>query len=179
MANSYLENYSERLGEFALKVDLLKKQLLEGGYELYGDEVLKITIPTKKYGYFGYDFAKIINEKGIVCEFCDPDFVVLMLAPEIEDLSRIANIMLSIPKKEPINEPMPKFALTKKRVSIREAVMSPCETVDVEESLSRIVAMTSVGCPPAVPIVVAGEEIDENAVKCFKYYGINKVNVIK
>jgi arginine/lysine/ornithine decarboxylase len=39
--------------------------------------------------------------------------------------------------------------------------------------------MASVGCPPAVPIAVAGEVIDENVIECFKYYGIVKVNVIK
>ena len=179
MANSYLENYNERLCEFALRVDLLKKQLLENGYELYGDEALKITVQTKKYGYFGCEFAKILNEKGIVCEFCDRDFVVLMLTPEIEDLDKIADVMLSIPKIEAIDEPMPRFAMSKKRVSVREAVLSPSEALDVENALGRIVAMTSVGCPPAVPIVVAGEEIDENAIKCFKYYEISKVNVIK
>ncbi len=178
-ANVYLENYSEKLCEFVLRVDLLKKQLIENGYELYGDEKIKITIRTKKYGYIGYDFAKILNEKGIVCEFCDPDFVVLMLTPEIEELDRIAKIMISIPKSEAIKDSMPNFNKLEQRVSIREAILSPSISLPVEQCLGKVVAIMSVGCPPAVPIAVAGEVIDENAMECFKYYGIKNCYVIK
>jgi arginine/lysine/ornithine decarboxylase len=35
-----------------------------------------------------------------------------------------------------------------------------------------------VGCPPAVPIVVSGERIDESAEECFAYYGITHCAVI-
>ena len=179
MANLYLENYSEKLCEFVFCVDLLKRQLIENGYELYGDEKIKITIRTKKYGYIGYDFAKILNEKGIVCEFCDPDFVVLMLTPEIEELSRIGEIMISIPKSEAIQDSMPIFNALEKCLSIREAVLSPSISLPVEQCLGRVVAMTSVGCPPAVPIAVAGEVVDKRILDCIKYYGINKINVVK
>ena len=179
MANSYLENYADRLAKFVAQVDALKNQLNDNGYELYGNEALKITIQTKKYGYYGYDFARILNEKGIVCEFADPDFIVLMLTPEIEDLDRVADILISIPKTKEINDIVPKFNVAKRGASIREAVLSPFELVSIDECIGRVVAITSVGCPPAVPIAVAGEVIDENIVNCFKYYGIDKCNVIK
>ncbi len=179
MANAYLENYSEKLNSFIPLVDSLKNKLINHGYELYGNETLKITVQTKKYGYYGYDFAKILNENGIVCEFSDPDFVVLMLTPEIDDLDRVVDIMLSIPRLNEISELMPKFSVAKRAVSIREAVLSPFESVSIDECIGRVVAITSVGCPPAVPIAVAGEVIDENTIKCFKYYGIDKCNVIK
>ena len=178
-ANLYLEEYKNRVCDFIHSVDLLKNQLVDSGYELYGNEALKITVQTKKYGYYGYDFAKILKEKGIVCEFSDPDFVVLMFTPEVENLECILESMKSIPKLSVIDEDMPKFALAEKKMSIRNAIMSPFETKSVEECLGRALAMTSVGCPPAVPIVVAGEVIDENAINCFKYYGIDKCNVVK
>ncbi len=179
MANVYLEAYGNRLSTFISRVDLLKNQLAQSGYELYGNEPLKITVQTKRYGYYGYEFAKILNEKGIVCEFADLDFVVLMLTPEIEDLDKIAEIILSIPKKQAKNELNPTFSLPKRKMSIREAILSPFETLPTEKCLGRVVAMTSVGCPPAVPIVVAGEIIDENALACFEYYGIKQCNVLK
>ena len=178
-ANDYLENYPENLQAFASKIDLLKGKLIESGYELYGDEALKITLQTKKYGYLGYDFAKILNENGIVCEFCDPDFVVLMLTPEIENLGRVEEILLSIEKREPISASLPNFKRLEKAISIREAVLSPSEVLDVDKCLGKVVAVASVGCPPAVPVAVAGEIVDENALECFKYYGINKINVVK
>ena len=178
-ANDYLENYPKRLQTFISNVESLKDRLIEGGYELYGNEALKITLQTKKYGYLGYDFAKILNEKGIVCEFCDPDFVVLMLTPEIENLCEVEEILLSIEKRESINLFAPNFKRLERAISIREAVLSPSECVDVHKSLGRVVAMASVGCPPAVPVAVAGEIVDENALECFRYYGIEKINVIK
>ena len=134
---------------------------------------------TKKYGYRGYDFAKILKEKGIVCEFCDPDFVVLMLTPEVDNLECILEIMKSIPKSSSLDANVPRFALAEKKLSIREAITSPFELKSVEECIGRVAAMTSVGCPPAVPIVVAGEVIDQNAINCFKYYGIDKCYIVK
>ena len=179
VANVYLEHFSENLCSFVKNVDFLKKQLDKNGYELYGNEALKITIQTKKYGYLGSDFAKILKEQGIVCEFCDPDFVVLMLSPEIDEIDRIAKILCEIPKKEAINVKMPRFNKPEKRISIREAILSSSVSLPVEQCVGRVVAMTSVVCPPAVPIAVAGEVIDENALECFEYYKIKKCNVIE
>ena len=178
-ANIYFDEHKTRLSDFLPKVENIKTKLIENGYELCGNEALKITIQTKKYGYLGMDFAKILYEKGIVCEFCDPDFVVLMLTPEIEDLDKVVEILLSIPKLENINLPSPKFVKLQRKLSIREAILSNSECLPIEECIERVVANSSVGCPPAVPIAVAGEIIDSNVIECFKYYGINKINVVK
>ena len=53
------------------------------------------------------------------------------------------------------------------------------ELLAVEQSLGRILAVPTVGCPPAVPILVCGERIDRHAINCFKYYGIDSCLVIK
>ena len=178
-ANTYLKNHKERLCNFVFKVDALKNKLIELGYEIYGNEPLKITLKPKEYGYRGHDFAKILLEKGIVCEFCDPDFVVLMLTPEVENLERVLEIMKSIPKLSPIIEDVPSFKLSERVMSIRQAITAPFESLPIEECLGRVVAITSVGCPPAVPIIVAGEVIDESTIQTFKYYGIKECNVVK
>ena len=178
-ANVYLDEHKARLSNFLPRVESLKNKLIENGYELCGNEALKITIQTKKYGYLGIDLAKALYEKGIVAEFCDLDFVVLMLTPEIENLDRVVEIMLSIPKLEQIDLPSPKFVKLERQLSIREAILSNPECLPVDECIGRIVANSSVGCPPAVPIAIAGEIIDSNAIECFKYYGINKINVVK
>lgn len=179
-ANSYLEDHSARLERFITCVDALKSSLIEGGYELYGNEPLKITLKAKKYGYYGYDLADILAKKGAVCEFSDPDFVVIMLTPELdgEDLARLEEILLSIEKMEEIDEPVPSFHRAERAVSVREAMLSPAECLPVSECLGRVVTVSSVGCPPAVPIVISGEIIDREAIKCFEYYGIKKCNVV-
>ena len=49
----------------------------------------------------------------------------------------------------------------------------------LENAVGRVVADTSVGCPPAVSVVVSGEMISDEAAVIMKYYGIDKISVIK
>lgn len=179
-ANAYLDGYSSRLADFAEQVGSLKARLVKCGYSLYGDEPLKITVQTKSYGYSGYELEKLLADKGITCEFGDPDFVVLMLTAEntVQDLQKLESAMISIPRREAIEEAMPKFHKKSRSLSVREAMLSPSETITASEALGRVAAMTSVACPPAVPIVVSGEIIDSEAIECFAYYGTEKCNVV-
>ena len=59
-----------------------------------------------------------------------------------------------------------------------EAALALRETVPVKESVGRVLAAATVGCPPAVPIVVCGERIDEAAAVCLAYYGIESCEVV-
>lgn len=181
MANSYLENYSIKLLNFVKKAEDVRLELSNHGYELYGNEPLKIAIYTKAYGYLGEQFKDILLADGVVCEFADRDFVVMMFTPEItdEDLQKLLAVLLSIPPKEAIKEKAPRFSKLEKSLSIREAMLSSSERIFANASVGRVVAMPSVGCPPAVPIAVAGEIVDENVLDCFAYYGIDKINVVK
>ena len=179
-ANEYLESYPARLSRFVERVDKLKGALAEHGYNLYGEEPLKITILAKNFGYYGDELARALEKMDLICEFSDCDFVTLMLTPENEsDIDRIEKILLSVSKKSPILEESPAFSRAERAMSARESYLSAFERIAVEDSIGRIASLSSVGCPPAVPIILGGEVVDENAVKCFKYYGIDKINVVK
>ena len=180
-ANEYLDtSFSRELSDCTEKISELKNSLIDFGYSLIGNEPLKITVRTKLYGYYGYEFADILFKKGIVCEYSDPDFVVLMLTPQLsEKLDDIETVLKSIERKELISSVPPELGKPIKKVDIRTACMSRCETVSVDVALNRIQATAAVSCPPAVPIVVSGEQIVETAINAFKYYGINECVVIK
>ncbi len=180
-ANKYIaDGYKEKLSAFIKTVNILKKKLADNGYILYGNEPLKITIKAKEFGYLGFELAEILEEKNIFCEFADKDYIVFMLTPEIADnIKKLENALLSIPKKDKITETPPEFSLPEKAMSIREAVFCESETLPASECEGRILATANVSCPPAVPIAVCGEKIDKKAVECFGYYGIEKINVIK
>ena len=181
-ANLYLgDAYGKQLKSFAEKVGSLKQALIKNGYSLYGNESIKITLEAKKYGYTGINLADILRENNIECEFADNDYTVLMLTPQTTDneLEILKNTLLSIDKKQAITQKPPQNILPKKAMTIREATLSPCETVNASDSLGRVLAFADVGCPPAVPIIVSGEIIDENTLKAFEYYGITKVSVVK
>lgn len=179
--NAYLENgYKARLNAFIDKVNALKKSLKNKGYILVGDEPLKITISTKLYGYKGFELAEILRDKNIECEFCDPDFLVLMLTPSmaLSELLKIESALLSIKKRDEITKTVPKLLTAEKVMSVREAVLSISKTVDVKDSVGKVLATSNVSCPPAVPIVVSGERIPTSALSVFTYYGIEECDVI-
>ena len=182
MANKYIsEGYTEKLEQLCIKVQKIKDTLLQKGFELIGDEKIKITISTKSYGYTGKELDKILSYKNIVCEFSDPDFIVFMFAVGLSDsqLEYFSDVICNIPKKTAINESMPEFFVGQQAMSVRQAAFSECEYIPVEKAEGKILAVASVGCPPAVPIVVCGEIINEQAIKCFHYYGIESCCVIK
>ena len=98
---------------------------------------------------------------------------------DIGTLEKLRAALLAVERKAPITEtsppvPSPKWALTP-----REAIFAPSEIIPVDRSLGRVSAAAAISCPPAVPIAVCGEMIDECVVRNFKYYGIEKCAVIK
>lgn len=179
--NRYLETYPERLSAFAGQAARLKARLREKGYTLLGDEALKITLSAKPYGYTGGKLAGVLQQSGIVCEFSDPDFVVMMLTPEVGEagLARLERALLSLPPRAAITQEPPAFSLPERVMSIRAAMLSPSRLLPVSQCLGQVLAAPSVGCPPAVPIVVCGERIDDAALRCFAYYGIESCMVVK
>jgi arginine/lysine/ornithine decarboxylase len=180
-ANAYLDTYQKTLAPFLEQVYTLKKALQKYGYSLSGNEPLKITIAAKPYGYHGTMLAEILVRQGLVPEFSDSDYLVLMLTPETgrEGLERLETVLKQIPRKEKLEDHAPTFRPAVQAMSIREAMLSCSEVVPVAESLGRILAVPTVGCPPAVPIVACGERIDSHAIRCFAYYGIQECCVVK
>ncbi len=181
-ANEYIDgHYRTKLLHKAEAVKSIKYALTENGYTLVGDEPMKITIDTKKYGYKGYEFADILRKNNIECEFADPDYVVFMLSAESleSEINSLEEALLSIEKRQPITAYPPKMSIPKRAMTVRTATLSPYEEIDAKDALGRILAFSEVGCPPAVPIVISGEIIDGDAIKCFEYYGIEKCRVVK
>lgn len=180
-ANEYLAgSYREQLAAFVAKIAGLKSILISHGYTLRGDEPLKLTIAPKTYGYTGTDLAQSLREQCVECEFADPDFVVFMVTPETgaAGLERLKNALLSLPAKSPIPVSPPRFTRPEPILTVRQAAFAPRETLPIEKCVARVFASATMGCPPAVPIVVYGERIDHSAVECFSYYGITHCSVV-
>ena len=182
LCNAYLAgNYRSRLATFCNDVQCLKNHLVQCGFALSGDEPMKLTIASKPYGYSGHALSDLLLERGIVCEFADPDFCVMMFTPEngTEALKQLETALRAIPRRDAIHAAPPAFRNAQQCMRIREAALSPAEVVPASDSVGRILAATTVGCPPAVSIVACGERIDPHAVACFRYYGIESCTVVK
>jgi len=180
--NLYLsDGYSLKLASFVKKVELLKEDMINRGYTLSGNEPLKITICAKLYGYSGTDFANELRRRKVECEFSDPDFTVLMLTPSMNenDFILLKSALFDIPQKNTEFPEAPVVGRGKQVISVREAVLSESEYLPIEKCNGRILASLSVSCPPAIPVAVCGERIDEETLEIFKYYGIDCCRVVK
>ena len=180
--NGYISRgYKDKLALKVRKIDKLKSDISALGYALLSTEPMKITILAKEYGYTGVELADRLLECGIVSEFSDPDYIVLMPSADTgdEELDKLLSAFRSVKRKAPIKNGAPEFKMPTLRMTPREAALSPRETLPVDRCIGRVLAEVTVGCPPAVPIIVSGEEISEETVKVFKYYGITECTVVK
>ena len=174
-------DYPEQIRQTAASLGTVKAQLEQAGWETAGTEALKLTLSPKPMGYTGTGLSDLLRERGIVVEFADPDYLVAMATPETgeADLAAFRDALLALPHRKAVIDRPPPMGRTVPVMRLREAVFSPFERVPVEESLGRILASPSVSCPPAVPILVCGDRIDERALRLFQYYGIRHCDVVK
>lgn len=179
-ANAYLEGgYREKLAAFIKEIAILRQRLTAHGFDLVGTEPLKLTLAPKSMGYRGEELAEMLLKRAIVSEFADADFVVLMLSPEQEEcLLQLEQALLSIEKRPAVTEKPPLMPHPKRKLSPREAMFCPSVLLPVRECEGRVLGALSVSCPPAVPIAVCGEVIDQAVIKVMQYYGISECYVI-
>ncbi len=175
------ETLPASLYHMAKAAESLRQSLSAAGYTLTGNEPMKLTISAKPYGYRGFELADYLEGQNIVCEFCDPDFVVLMLSSEttMEDISRLEKALTGLPKKRPISEKPPHIAKPLAVMPPSKAMLAVGELTPIEKAEGRILAAPSVSCPPAIPILISGEKINKDAIRCFAYYGIESCRTVK
>ena len=180
MCNKYLsEGYTERLQGTVELCGKLRTRLENSGWRLEKTDPLRVTVCAPD-GLTGTDMAEKLRNNGVECEFADPDYLVLMVTPEntAEDFERVPTALGENTRSYSSKLPLEKVCCEEK-TSIRKALMSPKERVSVKDAIGYVCCSAGVGCPPAIPIAVPGEVIDENAVKMFEYYGVEAIEVVR
>ena len=179
LCNRYLsEGYAARLKETLDRLERLKGRLACLGWQVEESDPLRLTLRAPQ-GVTGQELGERLREHHLECEYADRDFLVLMATPE-NTPEQLEQLPLALGASEAPVGAAPSLPLPKgKRVcSIRQALFSPHKVVPAEESLGRICGSPTVGCPPAVPIVVAGEEIGPEALELFARYQVTQVDVL-
>ena len=174
-------DFSALLASRAAELAALKTALSAEGWALTGGEPMKLTIGPKSRGYTGETLAEALREKGIVCEFADPDACVFMFSPQntAADAETLHRALRELPPSAPITDAPPPLGRPERVLSPRAAMLAPFETMPREQALGRVLAAPNVSCPPAVPILVCGERIDEKALALFRYYGLEALDVVR
>lgn len=181
MCNRYLsEDYETKLMNTIDRLGKLKGELGKLGISIAESDPLKLSIESKAIGYDGRELALMMESKGLICEYYDPDFIVLMFTPENpeRDYERLLDFYGKLEIKRTVPRPFLGLSEPKAVMRPREVAFLPGKTVKAKDSVGMVLSSPTVGCPPAVPVVVSGEEIGEDAVKIFEYYGIEELSVL-
>ena len=160
------------------KCNEIKEIMLEKGISNLSNEPLKITADFRGYDF---DFKSHFREYGIEFEYADDNFVVFMISPQNsqEDFEKLKDAFRNLDIEKTKNIENIQFEFAEKVLTIRQAIFSESEEINVENALNRICASPTVSCPPAIPIAVSGERVSQKHIELFKKYNINKINVIK
>ena len=190
------EGYPLRLLQCCGHLTRLRRELNEaaakhcpGPLALEG-EPLKVTLDAAVLGLSGTELAEKLRAAKIECEYADPRYLVLMFTPDNppQDFERLSAAVLRIAEElaGPVTLPEEtagEFAELERglhrRCTIRQAVFAPQEQLPAEQAVGRICAMPTVSCPPAIPIVVSGEQITPAAAAWMKRYHVEEVSVIR
>lgn len=179
LCNDYLEDgYFPALQASVSMVKEMKESLYKNGWDVQTTEPLKIVIKSPKVAT-GEGIANMLRRKQIECEYADRNYIVFMVTPEnsYENLQYLVEAMgenhLGVSENTLL---LP--AKCEKEMSVRRAIFSKQEKIPVEDAKGRICASPMIGCPPAIPIVVSGEIITDEAIQLFRYYGIKDISVV-
>ena len=180
LCNQYLEDgYKEKLTGTVAKLQGLRETLMKEGWKVVETDPLKITIRAPK-GLTGLELAEKLRKEDVECEYADPEYVVCMATPENteEDFQKLCHALGENELDYEMEKTFQKLNC-KKKMSIREAVFAEHEEIAALDAIGRICASPTVSCPPAIPVVISGEVIDEEAVAILEHYGIQTIDVVK
>lgn len=180
LCNKYIsDKYKNDLENIINVINTTKNELINNGWQIEITDPLKITIKSPDE-LSGQDIAEKLRNNNIECEYADSKYIVLMITPQNtkEELENLV-FVLGKNKYEYKEDVILKPIMSIQAVSIRKAMFDRQEVISVDKSVGRICGVPTVGCPPAIPIVVSGEIISDNAIEIFKYYGIKEVSVVK
>lgn len=163
LANEYMEGLQPELLEFEEKIKAIKANLTNAGYDLAGDELLKITINNSK----SRQLADELIEEDIIPEYIDANHIVLMFTSkntdeELERLEKLLNKIAARYVDDGVGSKISSGIICQpvQIMSPHDAILAPCEELPAEECVGRVLAQAAVSCPPAVPVFMMGEEID-------------------
>lgn len=140
-----------------------------------------IALSAANMAYGGVKSGEAMRVMGIEPEYVSDDAIILMPSPfnTQRDYHRLYQALECLPLQEhteaaPLPLPHPRTVMR-----LREALLAPGEEIPVEQSVGRVAAQVKCPCPPAIPVVMPGEEIDGECVETLKNFGVQNIKVVK
>lgn len=141
----------------------------------------RIVVDAQAAGLSGLLLAEQLRAARIEPEYADNCFVVLL--PSIfssrQDFARLIAFAETFQPTAPYRPPMPPEPRPKRVMSLREAILSPAESLPVRQAVGRVAARSEATCPPGVPALLAGEAVDEETAVYLAEKGVRSVAVVR
>ncbi|MBQ7913957.1 MAG: aminotransferase class I/II-fold pyridoxal phosphate-dependent enzyme [Clostridia bacterium] len=175
------DQYKAQLQHCCGDVSQLKANLANIGYQLCGNEPLKVTLATKGYGYFGTQVAQHLQDNNVYVEMFDDDFVVMMFSPSNNeaDFQHTLKALACLPQKQAIPHTNIEPHQPQRAMTLRQATLACTTVLPVSQCLGRVCAQANVACPPCVPIIMCGEVVDQQTIDTLLYYKTTHLQVVK
>lgn len=165
----YLAGNPEEYLKAKAAVNEFKSELQ--GFEIYpSDDWAKIALDFKNSGISPDEAVKILENKGIYCEFSDGRYLLLYLSPatdavDLKTLKRQLTALLSNKKIKGTYLGKPDIPSAERTYSYLYAFKKEAEYVPINDSMGRMAAQNAGIAPPCIPVICAGEIISAHQVR--------------
>lgn len=178
--NGMIADNTQMVNNACSAVAEMKDSLIQAGVPILKSDPLRITVNAREYGMSGTEYAQVLRDSGIECEFADLNKAVLLFsaATTLEDCERARMAMLFVPSRgatAPVRLPVVKATAD---MPIWEAMYKPYKTVPIRSASGEVCAKFIAPCPPGIPLVMPGEIIDHNVIDALWAHGVQDVPVI-
>lgn len=176
-----MQDGAERIQQTVTRCEELRQKVREKGFVLPQHcDPMRLTLPLAGTGWDAQNFRKLLRKHKIMEEYLSDSGCVLLFSPfnREEDFKRTEALLDEVLIQ---NQPFTSFPIvpSEKVMSLREAFLSPKESVPVEKAEGRIAAQVKITCPPGIPLVMPGERLHKEIIKILKNSGIFVIDVVK
>lgn len=176
-----MQDGAERIQQTVTRCEKLRQKAREKGFVLPQHcDPMRLTLPLAGTGWDAQNFRKLLRKHKMMEEYLSDSGCVLLFSPfnREEDFKRTEALLDEVLIQ---NQPFTAFPIvpSEKVMSLREAFLSPKESVPVEKAEGRIAAQVKITCPPGIPLVMPGERLHKEIIKILKNSGIFVIDVVK
>ncbi len=176
-----MQDGAERIQQTVTRCEELRQKAREKGFVLPQHcDPMRLTLPLAGTGWDAQNFRKLLRKHKIMEEYLSDSGCVLLFSPfNREEDFKLTEALLDEVLIQ--NQPFTAFPIvpSEKVMSLREAFLSPKESVPVEKAEGRIAAQVKITCPPGIPLVMPGERLHKEIIKILKNSGIFVIDVVK
>lgn len=190
-AEEYFENYVARLKKLRKELSCLKKicllgEELCGKFGISGFDYSKLDFFVDAEHYSGVWLVDILFKKyGIQLEMGSLHHAVAMttISDTQEGFDRLKNALfeldsLLVNEKSCKSRQIDKISLNGEGMTPREAVFAKKQKKRLEEAVGFICGEFVIPYPPGIPLIVPGEPLTENVLRCIRKYQNKGIAVI-